>query len=182
MSKQEPEVLDGLRGPRSLRMDEMRQKDAERTQPAREILIRENATTYQSRFLGYRVQIAVSDDIRDPYTGRNQKGKVVAAQFKEGIFVNDHKDPEIRTLTDTVLQSLAQFGKLKDGKIPAHADFWLASEANAASKVAQLTAAKRTLAALPPEQVRAFMDELALGAAVDHSLPKREIEIAHSEV
>lgn len=175
MPRQSPSVVEGLRGPRQERMAKDREAPPSEPQGIPEALTkRPNATVYESKYAMYRLQVAVSDDVRNPYTGRSEKGRIIAAQFKDNVFVNDSKDVAIRDLIDEVLQANEFFGK-KDakGNIPSHAHYWLATDAAEARKTASLNAAKNALKALPPEQVEAFMAELKHGKAEDHKLPER---------
>lgn len=169
MPRQDPEVLAGTRGPRSDRIDAMRQAaDRAETEPVQVGPRRKEGTVYISKFRRYRVQVTSPADVVDPLTGRRTRGVPVKAQFEEGVYINDAKDLAKRAEIDNFLQENPYFGKYGSG-----AEFWLASDQEVTVKEAKLKSARDVLKSLPPEAVAAFMAELRQGKSEDHTLPPR---------
>jgi len=170
MPRQEPEILDGIRGPRADRIEAMRQAAERESEPA-QVPVRaaqRDGTVYISKFRRYRVQVTSPADIIDPLTGRKTRGVPVCAKFDEGVWVNDAKDLKLRAQIDEFLQQNPYFGRYG-----TNAEFWLASEQEAAIKSAKLRQARDTLRSLPPEAVAAFMQEIRQGKDEDRELPTR---------
>jgi hypothetical protein len=169
MPRQDPDVLAGTRGPRTDRIEDMRQA-AERaeTEPVQVGPRRKQGTVYVSKFRRYRVQVTAPADVVDPLTGRKTRGIPVVAKFDEGVYVNDTKDLTQRAAIDTFLQENPYFGKYGSG-----AEFWLADDQESSIKAAKLKSARETLKSLPREAVAAFMAELQQGKDEDHTLPQR---------
>lgn len=168
--RQQPEVLDGFRGPRTDRMDKMREAtDKAETEPAQLPAVKKQGTTYVSQFRRYRVQVTAPMDRIDPATGLREIGRPIVAQFEDGVYVNDHKDPKIKKLIDDQLQGNPFFGKFGDGG----AHYWLADTQQASLDRAKLEAAKATLSKLPKEVVEEFVASLKPGEEQDHKLPAR---------
>jgi len=169
MPRQTPEVIPGLREPRSNRlvaMQEVEARDPEEVQALPVSKAKKNAIQYLSRYPMYRVTITSPGDIINPLTGQRTIQRGITAQFKQGRFINDHKDKATRKLTDETLQSNSRFGKPGSG-----CDFWLASAQTAAIRKAKLEDAKATLSALPKEVVAEFLETLKQGEESDHAMP-----------
>lgn len=158
-----PEVLSGLRQPRTVRLEEARAAAANAPEST-QVAIPASApgvNVYVSRFRGYLVELMNIAGYLDQ--GRRVPAKRVAVQFSEGIFRNDHHDPEMRTLIDRELQRNKYFGKPG-----GTAHFWLAAEQNAMIEAARIKSAVDTLKGLPRDVVEQY---LAQGTAEDHALP-----------
>lgn len=169
MPNRDPEVLAGTRGPRSERIESMREvEERALTEPAQVGLRHKNGTVYISKFRRYRVQITAPADVVDPATGRKIVGRPVTAKFEEGVWTNDVKNLAERERIDSYLQENPYFGKYGSG-----AEFWLASDQEQTVKAAKLRAARDTLKSLPAEAVSAFIREIQQGTKDDHDLPSR---------
>lgn len=164
----QPEVLTGLRAPQAVRLEEAQQRAA--TAPAGDFLMPAAAagfTVYMSKFKRYRVQITAPHSYTDPATGQvRAAGREFAAQFEDGVFINDERDPEFRALIDKTLQSNRYFGTFG-----STAHFWLAEEQRKAVSEGRLRGAIATIKSLPAEALAAVMGELRQGAATDHQMP-----------
>jgi len=165
-----PEVMSGMRNPRSERLEKIREDtEAAYTAPSN-VAQGEQETVYVSRVRRYRVQITCAPDIIDPFTGQRQIGRNLAIVFEDGVYRNreDRLHPERRALIDRTLQSNPYFGKFGQ----AGADFWLASEQNDAVQANKLKAAAATLKSLPKEVLEDFLAAaLTPSDATDHKLP-----------
>lgn len=158
-----PEVLDGMRQPRSVRMDDIRKNTETLNELPTPSLAPEGVTVYVSSSRGYLVEVKNSRSfVQD---GQLIQGTRIAAQFSEGIFRNNHEDPEIRKMIDTRLQKNKYFGKFGGG---SKVHFWLASDQMATTKAASIQAALDTLKSVPREQLEARLAELRQGDADDH--------------
>lgn len=168
MPKFAPKVLDGARGPRADRIDEMRaQADAEPETPT--VMPKVDGTVYLSPFPSYCVQITAPADQVDPVTGRKTIGRPTKALFAEGRYVNNARDPKVRKHIDEVMQANSRFGRPGSG-----ADYWLAEEAVRMTQAAAKANAKSTLARLKdqnPDEFARFVAELTQGDATDEKMP-----------
>ena len=169
MPKMPPKVLDGTRGPRSERLDDMRadaETPFEAAQPHIPVV---DGTVYLSMFPSYCVQVTAPADVTDPITGRKTIGRPTKALFQEGRYVNNARDKKLRTHIDEILQSNSRFGKPGSG-----ADYWLADEARRmAQAAAKLSAAStlRQLAQNNPDELAALLAELKQGDDTDVKMP-----------
>lgn len=166
-----PKVLDGTRGARSDRMEDMRAMDEAVPDVAQGLTEapKVDGTVYLSPFPSYCVQITAPADITDPITGRKTIGRPTKALFKEGRYVNNARDKKVRAHIDEVLQSNSRFGKPGTGS-----DFWLASEAVRMTQAAAKASALDTLRAIAkqsPEELTKFLSELQQGDATDVVMP-----------
>ena len=169
MPRHKPEVIAGMREPRSNRLDEMRQveaRDPELVQVLPLSHAQKGATVYLSKFPSYRVTITSPGDLINPISGQRTIQRGIVAKWKEGRYVNDAKDKTTRKLVDETLQKNSKFGKPGPG-----CDYWLASAQEAAIKEAKLKNARETLSELPKEVVAEFLKSLKQGGEADHSLP-----------
>lgn len=163
-----PEILSGLRQPRAVRMEEQMAAVgavAPSTPEAPTALAGVNV--YVSKYRRYRVQITSPQTVIGPDGRKQTGGKMLVAQFDEGVYRNTHPDPATRALIDETLQSNKYFGKFG-----STAEFWLASEQNERTKAAAIEAALRTLRTLPKEAVDTFIGALKAGDAEDHEVPE----------
>lgn len=167
MPKFAPKVLDGTRGPRADRIDDMRaQAEAPPEMPT---IPKVDGTVYLSHYPGYMVQISAPADTVDPLTGRKTISRPVVARFEEGRYVNNARDPKLRKYIDEEMQRKTRFGKPGSG-----ADYWLAEDAirmtQAAAK-ANATATLKRLAAENRAEFDALVAELTQGDATDEKMP-----------
>ena len=164
MPRTTPDVLDGMRAPRSVRLEQIKANAEDNSLP--EARVGTDHTVYVSKYRRYRVQVSAPQTFIDPATGRkNSAGKMIAAIFDEGIYRNKERDPKIREQIDEALQSNPYFGKFG-----STAHFWLASEQNAVMERSRRQAAMDTLKSMPREAVEQFVAELRQGEAEDHEL------------
>jgi hypothetical protein len=165
-----PEVLTGMRAPRTVRLEEARAREAAATPESTQVTLPPSApgtVVYVSKFRRYRVQITAPTSYIDPTTGRRVSGgKRLEAQFEDGVYRNTSKDPAIRKLIDEALQSNPHFGAF--GSI---ADYWLASDQESKMQAARVASALDTLKTLPKETVEQYVAALKQGTAEDHELP-----------
>jgi hypothetical protein len=163
-----PDVLDGMRAPRSVRLEDIHARAAAGNGPAVPVDV-DGVTTYVSRYKRYRVQITAPTSGINPITGQPfTTGRELVAQFEEHVFRNTERDPEARALIDRTLQSNPYFGKFN-----TMAHFWLSNEQRAATEAAKLKSALDTLKSLPKEALEQHLGQLGLGvnAVLDHKLP-----------
>jgi hypothetical protein len=160
-------MLDGMRAPRAVRLEDIRNAAPE---PAG-INVAPSApgiTVYVSNVRRYRVEVLPATVVVDAATGRKTTtGKRITAEFDEGVYRNDHRDPATRKLIDEVLQSNKYFGQFGGGP---NVHFWLASEQNAITEARRIESAMNTLKSLPPDVVARHMAQLSHGKAEDHQL------------
>jgi hypothetical protein len=169
-----PEMLDGMRAPRSARLEDIR-KSSESLGALPSAFAPAGVTVYVSRYRKYRVQVTAPSAYIDPASGRkNTGGKMHVAEFDEGIFRNDNRDPAVRALFDESLQANPYFGPFSSSP---KVHFWLASDQNAKTQAASVESAKKTLASLPREQVEQFLAELKQGESDDHAVPAPDAEV-----
>lgn len=166
-----PKVLDGTRGPRADRIDEIRARADEVPDAAFGLTAypKVDGTVYLSPFPLYCVQITAPPDITDPLTGRKTVGRPVKALFQEGRYVNNARDPKVRAHIDAVLQENSRFGRPGQG-----ADYWLAADAVRATQAAAKAGALATLRSIAkqsPEELTKFLSELQQGDATDVTMP-----------
>jgi hypothetical protein len=169
MPRHKPEVVAGMRGPRSDRIADMREveaRDPEQVQVPPVAKKNSKDTLYLSKFPSYKVTITSPGDIVNPVTGQRTVQRGITADFKNGQYRNSAKDKATRKLIDDALQKNSRFGKPGSG-----CDYWLASDQEAAIKKAKLDQARATLKELPAEVVAEFMENLKQGDAEDHQLP-----------
>lgn len=161
-----PEVVSGLRQPRTVRMEELATRVPEAAQVPPVATADPSITVYVSKYRRYRVQVTAPSPALDPATGQRQSRKQIVAQFEDGVYRNAHRDPDVRKLIDTALQTNPYFGAFG-----STAHYWLASDQTARMEKARIASALDTLKSLPPEVVEAHMAALRLGKAEDHTLP-----------
>lgn len=165
-----PKILDGTRGPKSERLDEMRAQAEEVVDFTRGAdRPKVDGTVYLSLYPGYMVQISAPADVTDPFTGKKTVGRPVVARFVEGRYVNNARDPKLRKYIDDELQSKTRFGKPGSG-----ADYWLAEDAvrmSQAAAKANATATLRALAKQNPAELERLIAELKQGEATDQVMP-----------
>ena len=169
MPRQKPEVVAGMRGPRSDRWTEMQEveaRDPEQVQAPPLSKSQKGAVVYLSKFPTYRVQITSPGDTINQFTGQRTIVRGITAKWKAGVFINDAKDKTTRKLVDETLQKNSRFGKPGSG-----CDFWLASDQETAIKEAKQRDTRAYLESLPKEEVSAFVDSLKQGEKADHTLP-----------
>lgn len=165
-----PKVLDGSRGPRAERIDDIR---AEVEQDAAQGLTdvpKVDGTVYLSMYPGYMVQISAPADVTDPLTGRKTIGRPVVAKFVEGRYVNNARDKKLRAYIDEEMQRKTRFGKPGTG-----ADYWLAEDAIRMTRAAAKASALATLRSMPKEALDEFLGELKQGDASDQTMPAAPI-------
>lgn len=165
MTSSAPDVLIGTRAPQSVRLEQARAKAAGATQAT--VVVPTGFNTYISRDRRYRVQITAPQSYIGPDGRKQSGGKMLVAEFDEGIYRNNHRDAKTRALIDEVLQSNPYFGPF--GSSGAH--YWLASDQQAVMEQARIKAALETLKALPKAAVDQFIGELKQGDAEDHEIP-----------
>lgn len=172
---QAPQVLDGMRAPRSERMDDMRSVNANAPLPVPQTATAAgtgDATIYVSKFRGYMVQITAPRPGLDPATGRKFSTKPIVARFEDGVYRNGapgtagYRNPNVKALVDEALQSNPYFGAFGD----AQAHFWLADDQKARMEAARIQSARDTLRSLPKEAIDEFVNSLRQGDAEDHNL------------
>lgn len=164
-----PKVLDGTRGPRADRMDDMRAQSETVADYTPAEMPKVDGTVYLSMYPSYCVQITAPADVTDPITGRKTIGRPVKALFTEGRYVNNARDPKLRAHIDEVMQSNSRFGKPGSG-----CDYWLAEEAIRMTKAAAKANATATLKRLAQEnrdEFKALIAELQQGDATDQVMP-----------
>ncbi len=161
-----PEMLDGMRAPRSVRLEDM-QRQAAAGEALPDPVAQDGVAVYVSKFKRYRVQITAPLHTVNPMTGQPiPGGRELVAQFEEGVFRNTESDPEARDLIDRTLQRNKFFGRFG-----SNADYWLASEQRDTLEKSRLKSALDTLKSLPREVVARFVADLQQGDAVDHKMP-----------
>ncbi len=168
MPRFQPKVLDGTRGSRADRIDDMREQSEREFEPSIEVP-KVDGTVYLSQFPSYCVQITAPADLTDPLTGRKTVGRPVKALFQEGRYVNNARDPKVRKHIDEVMQSNSRFGKPGSG-----CDYYLAEEAQRMSQAAakaNATATLRQLAKQNPDELKQLLAELQQGADTDVVMP-----------
>ena len=168
MPKFAPKVLDGTRGPRADRLDDMRAQSEEAFSPSLDVP-KVDGTVYLSAYPAYCVLITAPADVTDPITGRKTVGRPTKALFADGRYVNNARDPKMRAYIDSVLQGNSRFGKPGSG-----CDFYLAEDAQrmaqAAAK-ANATATLRQLAKQNPAELKQLIAELEQGTDTDVVMP-----------
>lgn len=170
-----PEVIDGTRAPRSVRLDDIRKGTEALSALPTPKLAPDGVTVYVSSTRGYLVEVKNTKSF--VHDGERIPAQRIAAQFVEGVYRNDHPDPEVRKLIDERLQRNKYFGVFGGGP---KVHFWLASDQQARTEAARVKGALATLKALPPEVVAQYAAELAQGDGEDHELPAIEAAAAPS--
>lgn len=168
MPKFAPKVLDGTRGPRADRIDDMRAQADMVPEPLRE-MPKVDGTVYLSLYPGYMVQISAPADLTDPLTGRKTIGRPIVARFEEGRYVNNARDPKVRRYIDEEMQRKTAFGLPGSG-----ADYWLAEAAVRMTLAAEKASAKATLRKLAqqnPDELKQLISELQQGDETDATMP-----------
>lgn len=160
-----PQILDGMRAPRSVRLEDIRKATPEQAGEYPVAVAPPGVTVYISKYRRYRVQVTAPASYVGPDGRKQSGGKRYEAQFDEGVFRNDHHDPAVRKLFDEALQANKYFGAFG-----SNADFWLASDQQAKTEAKRVKSALDTLRALPPETVKEYVAQLQHGAAEDHML------------
>ena len=162
----QPTVLDGMRAPRSVRLEDIRntQPDAAGDYPV--AVAPAGVTVYVSKYRRYRVQITAPQSYIGPDGRKNTGGKRIEAQFDEGVYRNDAHDPKVRALIDEELQKNKYFGAFG-----TMCDYWLASDQQAKTEARRIQSAMDTLKALPRDVVEQHMAQLQHGNVEDHTLP-----------
>ena len=169
MARQAPKVLEGTRGPRADRFDDMRAQSEAVFDPTPAEMPKVDGTVYLSMYTSYCVLVSAPADVVDPITGRKTVQRPTKAQFANGRYVNNAKDPKLRAWIDSVLQSNSRFGKPGSG-----CDFWLAEDAVRMTKAAAKASATATLKRLATENKDEFeklVAELRQGDATDERMP-----------
>jgi len=164
-----PDMLDGLRAPRAVRLEEMQAKAALAGQPIAVDGFGATSTVYVSKYKRYRVQITAPMTSVNPMTGQPiPMGRELVAQFEDHVYRNNDAalTPDERALIDKTLQGNRYFGQFN-----TNAHFWLASEQKAAVEAAKLKSALDTMRSMPKEVVAQFVAELSQGEEVDHEMP-----------
>lgn len=173
MAKFAPKILDGARGSRADRVDDMRAQSEESFSPSLDVP-KIDGTVYLSQYPSYCVQVTAPADLVDPLTGRKTVGRPVKAQFQEGRYVNNARDPKVRKHIDEVLQSNSRFGKPGSG-----CDYYLAEEAmrmSLAAAKANATSTLRQLAKQNPEELKQLLAELQQGTDTDVKMPAAPVQ------
>lgn len=174
-----PEIVDGMRQPRSVRLEDIRRGTDVATALPMLALASEGVTVYISPTRRYRVQITAPSAYIDPATGRkNTGGKMIVAEFEDGVYRNGapgspaYRKPEIKALIDEAMKANPYFGRFVDGKLVAEkeAQFWLASEQREVGESKRIKQAIDTLKSVPREQLEARLAELRQGDADDHDM------------
>jgi hypothetical protein len=162
-----PEVLTGLRDPQDVRMDRAKEREASGAQAPSKmpVLADPSLTVYESQFSRYRVQITSPDESKDPTTGHITRNKPLVAQFENGRWVNQFKNPEHRKLADLFLQGNDFFG------MEGH--FWLKKDADTRDIAISKDNTRRTLAALPKAEVQELLREMRESGELDLDLPAK---------
>jgi hypothetical protein len=155
-----------MRAPRSVRLEDMRQAAANGAALPTPFAAPEGVSVYVSSFPGYLVEVVNIPSYIDQ--GRRVPGKRIAAQFRDGIYRNDHRDPATRKLIDEALQQNPYFGKFGGGP---QVHFWLAADQQAVVEAARVKSALTTLQSLPKDVIAKYAAELAQGDADDHIIP-----------
>ena len=171
MPKFAPKVIDGTRGPKADRLEDMRaQSEQEHDALAGHVARgKVEGTVYLSMYPGYIVQLSAPADITDPFTGKKKIGRPVRAVFSDGRYVNNARDLELRKFIDTELQSKTMFGLPGSG-----AHYWLADAAMKMAQAAAKANAGATLRKLReqnPAEFEEFVAELKQGDATDAVMP-----------
>lgn len=167
----EPTVLQGVRAPRAIRIEETKQADARAagvnpgTRVVPNLAGDGKYTVYRSHTLRYRVQITAPQTIVLSDGRKQTGGRMLVAQFEDGRYINNDRNAETRKLIDEELQANKFFGEFG-----SHAHFWLASDQQAKMEKVRVEAALQTLKSLPREAVDRFVGELKQGAAADHAV------------
>jgi hypothetical protein len=157
-----PEIVEGMRQPRAVRLEDIRKSTDAAFAPVQAAHAPEGVTVYVSNSRSYLVEVQnVPSYVHE---GRRYPAKRIAAQFENGIYRNDSKDPKVRALIDDALQSNKYFGRFGDGA----AHFWLASDQKQVVESARVKSALETLKSLPKDVVTQYVAELAQGTAEDH--------------
>lgn len=170
MPRQKPEVIAGMREPRSTRLEAMQEveaRDPEQVQVQPVADEKKLGKLYLSKFPSYRVTITSPGDVTHPVTGQKTIQKGITALFQNGQYRNNAKDKATRKLIDDTLQRNSRFGK--PGK--DNPDFWLASDQEKAIAERRLAEAKTTFASLSKEVKAEVLAEFEQGSKADHSLP-----------
>jgi hypothetical protein len=161
-----PQVLDGMRAPRSVRLDDIRKStEAANALPTPTALAPEGVTVYISAIRRYLVEVQNTPSY--VHEGRRYPAKRIAAQFEDGVYRNDHRDPAVRKLVDEALQSNPYFGRFGGGP---KVHFWLANDQFKTTEAARVEAALKTLKSLPKDVVDGYIAELKQGEAADHDM------------
>lgn len=164
----QPQVISGMRNPRSERLEKIVKDTEESLKPPTDVPEGPNETVYVSSIRRYRVLLAAEPGTTDPFTGQKAGGRVDWAVFDEGVYRNKERDPKKHKAINAKLQSNSRFGKFGQ----AGTDFWLASEQKASMESRRLKQAAETLRSLPKEVLDDFLAKaLKPGDAVDHELP-----------
>lgn len=164
-----PEVLTGTRAPRTVRLEQAREQTKSETRPIPKA--EEGVSVYVARDRRYRVQITAPQSFYSPDGRRQSGGKMLVAQFEDGVFRNNHHDPKIRKLIDEELRKNPYFGEFGDSL----AHYWLASSQQEKLRKASIANAMATLKSLPKEVVAQYIGELEQGTQADHELPSGDL-------
>lgn len=167
----QPEVLDGMRAPRTVRLEEARARQAANPEPTQEVANRivasidPTVTVYMSKYRRYRVQITAPRGVINSLGQKEFGDAPLVAEFDEHIYRNNGRDLSVRKMIDQALQANPYFGKFG-----SNSEFWLLSEQKVAIEKKKLEQAAETLKALPREVVEQFVANLRQGDAEDHDL------------
>lgn len=162
-----PDMLTGMRAPRSVRLEDMRQHAADGAALPTPFAAPEGVSVYVSTFPGYLVEVMNIPAYIDQ--GRRIPGKRIAAQFSGGVYRNDHRDLATRKMIDEALQANPYFGAFGAGP---KVHFWLASDQRTVVEAARVRSALTTLKSIPKDVLDKYVAELAQGDADDHELPQ----------
>lgn len=160
-----PDMIDGMRAPRSVRLDDIRKGSEALSALPTPGAAPAGVTVYVSPYRKYRVQVTAPRDYIGPDGRRITGGKMIVAEFDEGVYRNNDRDPAVRALIDESLQANPYFGKFGGGP---KVHFWLASDQHEAMEAGRIKAAVATLKSLPKEVVDEYLRQ---GSGEDHELP-----------
>jgi hypothetical protein len=162
-SRGNPVVTEGLREPLQL-------GDVQPTGPNRMPTLPEMAadgrTVYMSSASRYRVQLTAPKGFSTMDGVKHDGGRMLVAQFEDNRYTNHGVDAAERALIDQLMQRNKYFGKPG-----GHSHFWLASEQARIIEIQKKEQVRKTLAAMPQEELAAFVAELKAGEKLDHELP-----------
>jgi hypothetical protein len=158
-----PAMIAGMRQPQSVRLEDIRKStEAAQTLAMPAVDASSGVNVYISTSRSYLVEVLnVKSYVHE---GERIPARRVAAQFVEGVYRNDERDPELRRLIDERLQRNKYFGKFGDNR----AHFWLLSDMKEQTEATRIERALDTLRSLPREQVEKFVADLQQGDADDH--------------
>lgn len=131
--------------------------------------MRKDETVYCSSTRRYRVQITAPQTFIGPDGRKQGGGKMLYAQFDDGVFRNNTKIKADRDLIDEAMQGNKYFGKFGGG---SNVHYWLADDQSVKTQAAARQAAMKTLLSMPKAELEAALGQLKAGEAEDHQLPQ----------